>query len=249
MPARINNYDDLTLMGQLVRYNKHHEKYQSFDVLPIITLVLYLGEDDWNAPTSILNMCKRYIPETIRPYCHDYVIHIFISKDFVYDETISQDQENCACFRMIKKIYESDEPWKDIVTNDYILTRTGALFVASTIKDEELLHMIQETRGEKINMCRSIEREKERLKARSIEIGKNIGLEQGKSIGLEEGKSIGVSEGMYHLLLIQLESQFGHIDDNLSLLLKSSTHDQLILLAQNIFKIKNLEEVRYLLQH
>lgn len=34
MPARINNYDDLTLMGQLVRYNKQHDKYQSFDALP-----------------------------------------------------------------------------------------------------------------------------------------------------------------------------------------------------------------------
>ena len=134
-------------------------------------------------------MYKGYIPETIRPFCHDYAINLFMTKDFVYDESISQDQENCACFWLIKKIYESDEPWKDII-DEFVLTRTGALFVASTIKDEELLHIIKETRGEKINMCRSIEREKERLKARSIEIGKNIGIE----------------EGMHHLLLLQLES-------------------------------------------
>lgn len=245
MPARVNNYDDLTMMGQIYHYDKHHERFQSFDAIPIITLVLYLGEDSWNAPTSLLDMCKSYIPETIKTYCTNHVIHMIETRDLIYDEKFSIDKENQTCLWLIKTFFNSHKPLEEILDCVDIpaLTRIGALFVASTIKDEQLLELINTSKGDMINMCKNLEREKEEIRNE----GKLIGIEEGKVIGLEEGKVIGLEEGKISLLSLLLESRFGESSQQINSLLKKSSSEKLLLLAKNIFHLQSIEDVYTLL--
>ena len=47
--------------------------------LPVVTLVLYYGEEDWDGPMCLHDMLD--IPEEIKKYINDYRLNIIQIKD------------------------------------------------------------------------------------------------------------------------------------------------------------------------
>ena len=70
MPLRVISYDGSAYRSQL---DENKGRY------PVITLVLYYGKQNWDAPTSLSGLMD--IPEEIKPYFNDYKINLISVKD------------------------------------------------------------------------------------------------------------------------------------------------------------------------
>lgn len=68
MPLRILSYDGAAYRNQLNQKCKI-KRY------PVITLVLYFGDGEWNKPKNLLGCLD--IPENLKPYVNDYKINLF----------------------------------------------------------------------------------------------------------------------------------------------------------------------------
>lgn len=68
MPLRVLSYDGAAYRNQL---NQKDRKF----FYPVITLVLYFGDDEWNKPKNLLGCLN--IPEELKPFVHDYKINLF----------------------------------------------------------------------------------------------------------------------------------------------------------------------------
>ena len=73
MPVRTMLYDALEYTGQIQRIAAKHKQYREFGttngeylsgfykndrLLPVITLVIYFGPDEWDAPVSLHEMMQ-----------------------------------------------------------------------------------------------------------------------------------------------------------------------------------------------
>ena len=68
MPLRVLNYDGQNYRSQLLNKNQ-------LTRYPVITLVLYFGEERWTKPKSLFEVLD--IPEKLKPFVNDYKINVF----------------------------------------------------------------------------------------------------------------------------------------------------------------------------
>lgn len=94
MPVRNMLYDSLNYSGQVNRIEKNHKKCKdklssaeylsgvtkSDKITPIITLVLYWGNEAWDGPKSLYEMFKETDLDILR-YVNDYHINLIEPKD------------------------------------------------------------------------------------------------------------------------------------------------------------------------
>ena len=69
--------------------------------MPVVTLVLYYGEEDWDGPTSLHDMLD--IPEEIKKYINDYRLNIIQIKD---NNLQLHNENNKALFEIMSIIYD-----------------------------------------------------------------------------------------------------------------------------------------------
>ena len=69
--------------------------------LPVVTLVLYYGEEDWDGPTCLHDMLD--IPEEIKKYINDYQLNIIQVKD---NNLQLHNQNNKDLFEIMSIIYD-----------------------------------------------------------------------------------------------------------------------------------------------
>ena len=67
MPLRVMGYDGASYRAQLLK-NENPAPH------PVVTLILYFGEERWNGPRS-LSECLE-IPERLKPFVSDYKINV-----------------------------------------------------------------------------------------------------------------------------------------------------------------------------
>ncbi|MBQ0050977.1 MAG: Rpn family recombination-promoting nuclease/putative transposase [Treponema sp.] len=68
MPLRVLSYDGAAYRNQLNQDGKS-KRY------PVITLVLYFGDGEWNKPKNLLGCLD--VPEKLKPFVNDYKINLF----------------------------------------------------------------------------------------------------------------------------------------------------------------------------
>ena len=68
MPLRVLNYDGAAYRSQL-NLEGNPKRY------PVVTLVLYFGDGEWNKPKNLLGCLN--VPEKLKPYVNDYKINLF----------------------------------------------------------------------------------------------------------------------------------------------------------------------------
>ena len=91
MPIRNMLYDAMTLTEQVVATAKSHKAahnhgndkaeflsgfHRDDKVLPVITLVVYWGADDWDAPVTLREMYPEGVDEGILKYATDYKMNL-----------------------------------------------------------------------------------------------------------------------------------------------------------------------------
>jgi hypothetical protein len=108
MPVRILGYEGASYRSQLSRLSK-----KSCRVTPVVTIVLYFGEEHWKEPTDLKELMD--IPEGLEDYENDCKIHVF-EISWLTDEQIAMFQSD---FRIVanffvqkrrNKNYRPDDP-------------------------------------------------------------------------------------------------------------------------------------------
>ncbi len=170
MPVRAGAYDYGEYQKQLKQLDKSHREHKDYrgrskseflsgfykddKLIPIVTLVLYLGTDQWDGPMSLHEMLAETEPEVLRMVA-DYKLHLITPKD-VSEEDLHLFQTNlrevigCIKYsgsREQLEQYVIGNPRMNHLDKDAVRLIAAATSTEITIPEE----------NEEINMCKAIE--------------------------------------------------------------------------------------------
>ena len=201
MPIRNFEYDALNLSRQLStrqKYNRENHLLKSRNEFlsgikkgetftPVLTVVVYLGKETWDAPKTLHEMFNLDgVPETLLAYVPDYRTAILQPKNV----TSKQLARMKSPLRHILGVIKASTNWQDM--NNYVNQNKNDLshldsLTAGIISEACNMNIPkQELEKEDVNMCEALVQLKE--------IGRQEGLSEGKIEGkvlayLEVGKS------------------------------------------------------------
>lgn len=168
MPLRVLIYDALCYLQQLRRY-EHQDKesrVNPFKLIPVYTIVIYYGDNKWSGPTTLHSMMN--IPKQFMKFLNNWKIIIVNVDEIDYHKFRNKD--NYYFFKYLQKLHKWNSTLEDL--KELFISKNVALLLAATLKDNNILNIVNNNEGDEINMCQSFERFKEN----SIKEGKEIAL-------------------------------------------------------------------------
>ena len=253
-------------------YNKQYRDYQKecrqrsqlglsqkkFRLIPVITPVIYYGENEWKENHYISDL-MRDVPKEWEPYINDWYTRVIDVKHV--NTSVFKNKDNKDLFDGLIKIYKSKGCLENL--SEMRVSKDVAILLATITGMKGLAAMIMEEESEEIDMCRSwdiyVERmtnEKvnkslqqgiERGLQQGIERGLKQGLEQGLQQGLEQGMSqgleLGISQGKTSVIISLLSQKLGDLSHNILSDIKSSSLDKIDLLTINLFNIQSEQDI------
>ena len=198
MPVKNMVYDSLEYAAQVQKAESSHREalrkknpnekkpdpaeflsgfYKEDRLLPIITVVVYFGADNWEAPRSLHEMLAVQ-DEKILSLVPDYRINLIVPGEMSEEEL----EHFTSNFREVMQFIKYSEDAEKLER----LVKANAAFATVDRKAvrvmEEMTGMKieKEARGEKVNVCKGI-----------------LGIEEkGRAAGREEGRAEGMSAGI-----------------------------------------------------
>ena len=154
MPIRIMSYDAASYCRQL------NTKKSSPKIYPVVTIVLYYGQNKWNYGSNILSAIDfNNVPEKLKPWIADYKMHEPISVSFLTPEEVSKFKSEfwlvADYFTQVKRTGEYNPPKWDLkgerlkLVMDTLNAMSGNNAFADveegikTIKNDEVTNMEQ----------------------------------------------------------------------------------------------------------
>ena len=194
MPARNMLYDAIQYTEQIEAITKIHRShkdkaenvgeflsgfYKSDKLLPVITLTLYLGAGQWDAPKSLREMLTVR-DESLLKYIPDYRLNLITPAD-INDEELGAFQTELGTVLEFIKYSKDKKRIKQIAMDQ---AKFGSLPIDAaemiTTFGEFNLEYEIESRKETVNMCKAVEDWAEEL------------LTEGRAEGRMEGKEEGI---------------------------------------------------------
>lgn len=172
MPLRILIYDALCYLQQLhlYEYQDKESRVNPFKLIPVYTIVIYYGDNKWSGPTTLQSMMN--IPKQFMKFLNNWKIIIVNVDEIDYHKFRNKD--NYYFFKYLQKLHKWNSNLEDL--KELFISKHVGLLLAATLKDNNILNIINNNEGDEINMCQSFERFKEN----SINEGKEIGKEEGE---------------------------------------------------------------------
>ena len=151
---------------------------------PVITLVLYCGEEPWNGARCLHKMLDfKNISDKVKKYVADYPVHI-LDVCHTADERLRQFPSD-ICFLLMSMKYAKDkEAFSRLkeLTGTAVISEDTYETIAEYLGEPELLKKEAEEGGR--DMCEAIRA--------LVEDGRNEGLEQRLKQGLKQGLEQGI---------------------------------------------------------
>ena len=207
MPVRNGLYDMIQYSNQVEAARKSHKQVKNYGsheeflsglhkdekLLPVVTLVIYFGADEWDAPRSIHEMLL--IPdERILQYTPDYKINLIAPEELLDTELEKFQTELCELLKFIK--YSKDKKrLEEVVAKD-------AAFKSISKRTADAINTITHSEmkfpegKETVDMCKAIQD----IRKDAIAEGKAEGRAEGEAIGEARGKAEGRLEGLKQAL-------------------------------------------------
>lgn len=153
MPLRVLVYDTLSYHQQYRRYqsSKRNNSKVVLKLLPVHTIVIYYGDALYKGPKSLLEMMK--IPKEIIKKLNNWRIDIVDIKELDYDKL--RDRENYDFIKYLQQLYRWNGKLEKL--SDMVVSRNVAILLAAIAGNKKILDIIKKTKGETIDMCRSID--------------------------------------------------------------------------------------------
>ena len=207
MPVRAMGYDFLGYDRQVKRIARKHRKrkdlqkgaeflsgFSPTDLLaPVVTTVLYYGDEPWNGPRSLKEMMRMEdLPESFRELVNDYPLHIIDVKRFDRSEEFQTDLR--LVFGVLQR-HQDDEKLDEFLRaneSEFCSMEEDAyIMVANMTHTEELLKFRGENlRGGKVDMCKAIADMKQKAK----DEGKMICYLNAISRGISEEDALAIAD-------------------------------------------------------
>lgn len=167
MPLRIMGYDGQSYRSQLLKGNKKRTSRY-----PIVTLVLYFGMKQWNAPQS-LHDCLT-IPKGMENFVSDYKINVF-EVAYLTDEQLAMFTSD---FRIVVDYFVQMRRNKNYIPSTEQIEHVDAVLKMMSVLtgDDRFLLAQGEKEGGVRTMCEAMDR------------AENRGLQRGLEQGLEQGE-------------------------------------------------------------
>ncbi len=203
MPVRNMLYDAIQYMSQVEDTMKAHREsrenpetsgeylsgfWRSDTLLPVITLTLYFGAEEWTAPRDLHGMMK--VDEEILPFVDNYRLHL-IAPSEISDEDFGKFHTELRLALKYVKYSRNKTRLNEIVHEDsgYRSISKKTADMVNIVTGSKLKYGERE---EKVDMCLAIEE----MRNDAIAEGRAKGMVEGKAEGIAEGRAEGMAEGM-----------------------------------------------------
>ncbi|MCR5622233.1 MAG: Rpn family recombination-promoting nuclease/putative transposase [Treponema sp.] len=194
MPLRVISYDGAGYRSQLLADSDNRDGKGHKLRYPVVTLVLYFGEDHWNRHRNLLDCLS--VPEELRPYVSDYKINVF-EIAWLEPETVAKFRSD---FRIVADYFvrmrrdKSYEPLRETIRHVHEVLQ----LMAELTKDRRFAE-IQLPPGSAeggTNMCEVLDRYWNNGVAKGLAAGREEGLAAGMEKGLAAGMEKGLMDGI-----------------------------------------------------
>jgi hypothetical protein len=209
MPIKDMVYDALQYAAQVEKAAKSHRKaantekkpttgeyltgfYKEDRLLPVITLVVYFGAEEWDAPMSLHDMLSVDNPE-ILSLVPDYRINLIAPAE-MSNEEIDKFKTNLREVMLFIKYSKDKNKLNELLTGDekFKSMDRNAAEVINTVTGSGLKLKDKE---DTIDMCKAIEDMMNDSRSAGRSEGHSEGLAEGRIEGRNQGRSEGLVEG------------------------------------------------------
>ena len=187
MPFRVIGYDGASYRSQLLKTREKLVKGVLRQVpvkerSPVITLVLYFGEEPWRYPLELKKSFRPKLPDneitqTLEHYINDYKVHLF-DIPRLPPETVKQFRSD---FRVVADYFTNAYTNPDYEPDPAVITHVDEfLKLMRVLTDDNRYEMISFTEQEKkegVRMCKVLDAREKR--------GEKRGLQQGMQKGMQ----------------------------------------------------------------
>ena len=208
MPVRNMIYDALQYGRQVTdisakhRANKGDSKdasraeylsgfYKEDELLPVITMVIHFGADEWDGPLSLHAMMKTK-DETILSFVQNYQIHLIDPAKMRQRDLEKLSSSLREVLGYIKYSKDKEQLLKFIDNNPRMRMEAGAAKVIQAVTNTKI--EIPEN-AEVVDVCKAVEDLMEDSREEGIKKGRKEGREEGIKKGREEGREEGIKKG------------------------------------------------------
>lgn len=145
------------------------------ELIPVITLVLYLGTDPWDGPRSLYEMFGGE-NEKILPFVSDYKINL-IEPQRMSDEEINRFHTDLREVLLYIKYSKEKEKLVDLIQTDdgFQNMKTETVVMLNTLTNSKLKFNEEK---EETSMCLAIDELREEAKQEGIEFGRRELIEK-----------------------------------------------------------------------
>ena len=199
MNLRLFSYDGAAYKSQ----------YESGELYPVVTLVLYFGyKQRWNQPKTLFETIE--IPEILKPYVNDYKMNLF-EIAWLTDEQVKMFKSD---FGIVADYFVQMRK-----NNDYEPSREQIRHVDAMLKmmkvltEDNRFELKQNEREDVVNMSEVLDR----IEAKGRQEGRQEGIREGRREGIREGRREGIREGRVQALYYDAEFTIEEIAEKLDL--------------------------------
>lgn len=172
-----------------VKEAEYLSKIAKEDMLtPIITVVVYLGDEPWIKPRELYDMLD--VDERLKPFIYNYSLNLFDYHDYA-DSSIFEGE--VAKLVEALQARNSEEATKKFINKNSFMKKTSAKLIGKllgikNLKKSEIITL----KGEMINMCKAWDDH--------YNSGVKDGENRGKAKGMKEGEEKGRIDTLVQLV-------------------------------------------------
>jgi len=226
MPVKNMVYDALNYSGQVYLTGKKHKEnedistgaeyisgfYKNDKLLPVITVVLYFGQEPWDGPMSIKEMlidCDK----RVLPFVQDYKINL-ISPISMEISDIEKFQTDLRELAKIIKCSNDQEAMEETLKKDEERFKNMDYLTADLACSVTSIKLPKKNREkETIDMCKAWADQRQAGYNEGLSQGISQGFSQGISQGFSQGISQGISQGKVNTLIFLVNEGLLSIKD------------------------------------
>ena len=144
---------------------------------PVVTLVLYFGDDPWTAPRSLYERVQ--VPGELRPFVSNHRINVF-EISFLTDE---QTERFTSDFRIVADYFVQMRRNRDYVPSHRVIEHVDAVLklLSALTRDNRFEEAQNQFREEESVTMLSV---LDKVEARGIQLGEARGIQLGRSEGI-----------------------------------------------------------------
>ena len=173
MPLRVLGYEGADYRNQLS---------EKGGLYPVVTLVLYFGEEPWTGPRSLYERVR--VPDEMKPFVSDHRVNLF-EISFLTDEQVERFTSD---FRIVADYFVQMRRKRDYVPSRRVVEHVdGVLKLLSALTRDHRFEDAQNQfrEGESVTMLSVLDK----VEARGIRLGRTEGIQLGEARGIQLGRT------------------------------------------------------------